>query len=57
MATVPVLDIVKRRMYRDWLRGARPRDIRIVYRSGPRPLKVDDVDNVLREQARKKEAA
>jgi len=57
MAGAPVLEIVQRRMYRDWLRGLRPRAIRVNYRSGPRPLKIDDVDDVLREQARKKEAA
>ena len=56
-ACVPVLDIVKRRMYRDWLRGVRPRGLRSTYRSGPTPLRVDDIDDVLREQARKREAA
>jgi len=59
MSTVPVLDQVKRRMFRDWLRGARPRALRIMYRSGPQALRIDDVDQVLREQARldRKEAA
>jgi len=51
MASVPVLDIVKRRMFRDWLRGVRPREIRVVYQCG-RPLRVDEVDSILREVAK-----
>ena len=57
MAGAPMLDRVRRRMYMDWLSGDRPRVIRINYRSTRKPLSVDAVDDVLREQARKKEAA
>jgi hypothetical protein len=50
--SVPVLDVVKRRMYRDWLRGVRPRALRITYGPAQRgAMKVDEVDDVLREQA------
>jgi hypothetical protein len=54
---IPLLDVVKRRMYRDWLRGARPREIRINYRSFEGALRVDEVDDVLREQAKGERAA
>ena len=58
MAGAPLLDRVRRRLYLDWLSGDRPRVLRINYRShGRRPLRVDQVDDVLREQARKREAA
>jgi hypothetical protein len=58
MAGAPLLDRVRRRMYLDWLSGDRPRVLRNNYRShGRRPLRIDQVDDVLREQARKKEAA
>ena len=57
MSGAPILDRVRRRMYLDWLSGDRPRVLRINYRSTRRPLRVDQIDDVLREQARKKEAA
>jgi hypothetical protein len=57
MARAPMLDRIRRRVYLDWLSGDRPRVLRISYRSGRKPLSVDAVDDVLREQARKKEAA
>jgi hypothetical protein len=55
MSTVPVLDQVKRRMFRDWLRGVRPRALRLIYRSGNAVLKVDEVNDVLREVAAENE--
>lgn len=52
IAAVPLLDPVKRQMYRDWMRGLRPRQIADVYRCAVygRPS-VDEVDDILRGQA------
>ena len=53
IATVPVLDIVKRRMFCDWLdRRVKPRELRVVYKS-TKPLSVDEVDDVIRAEVRK----
>lgn len=57
ISTVPVLDIVRRRVLRDWLRGLRPRQLRTVYQSGPRPLTVDEVDDVLRAEVKREQEA
>lgn len=52
-AKVPVLDITKRRLYQDWLRGLTPATLTVVY--GDRvlgALRVGEVDSILREVAR-----
>ena len=46
-----MLDIVKRRMYRDWLRGASPRALRLTYANRRQVLRVGEIDAILREQA------
>ncbi len=52
-SAAPVLDVVKRRIYRDWLRGVTPRSLGSVYRDPlVGVLKVEEVDGILREQAR-----
>jgi hypothetical protein len=53
MSQIPVLDIVKRRMYDEWLGGLRPRKLRDNYRTGAgKPLTVDEIDVVLRAHAK-----
>lgn len=56
MARVPVLDVAKRRLYNDWLAGARPRALRMIY-GKPTGLLVDQVDDVLRAHAREQQVA
>lgn len=57
-AAVPVLDPVKRRMYLDWLRGLRPRQIQTNYRCPVFGLpRIEEVDDILRAEALRERAA